>query len=113
MSQTGAYVLTECVDCGAMFPVKKHSGAGAPALYCPDCKRYRHADYQREYKNRGRMKKRLAEKARRLREFLAARDAAFERAGPPVPKIEVRDGRIIETRGNVTVASWAKFCKFC
>lgn len=108
MSQTGAYVLKEYVNCGAVFPAKNHPGAGAPALYCPDCKHHRHADYQREYKNRGRMKQRLAEKARRLREFLAARDAAFERAGLPVPKIEVRDGKIIETRGNVTVASWAK-----
>ena len=108
MSQAGAYVLKECVNCGAMFPVANKTMVIARSLYCPDCKRCRHADYQREYKNRGSMKPRLAEKARRLREFLAARDAAFERAGLPVPKIEVRDGKIIETRGNVTVASWAK-----
>lgn len=108
MSQTGTYVLTECADCGAMFPVKNHSGAGAPELYCPDCKSSRHAEIERESKHRRVMQRRNAEKARRLREFLAARDAAFEKAGLPMPKIEVRDGKIIETRGTVTVASWAK-----
>lgn len=50
---------------------------------------------------RKRIKQRRAEKARRRREFLAARDAAFERAGLPIPKISVSaDGRIIERRGN-------------
>ena len=37
--------------------------------------------------------------ARRRAEFFAARDRAFERAGLPIPKIEVRDGVRIERRG--------------
>lgn len=41
------------------------------------------------------------EKARRRAEFFAARDAAFERAGLPIPKIEVRNGVRIESRGVI------------
>ena len=113
MSQTGAYVLKECVNCGEAFAVRNNPSSIRQTLYCPDCKSSRHPELECEKKHRRVMLRRNADKARRLREFLAARDAAFERAGLPVPKIEVRDGKIIETRGNVTVASWAKFCKFC
>jgi len=108
MSQAGAYVLKECANCGEAFPVRNNPSSIRKTLYCPDCRSSHHADIERESKHRRVMQRRNAEKARRLREFLAARDAAFERAGLPVPKIEVRDGKIIETRGTVTVASWAK-----
>ena len=108
MSQEGAFVLKRCVNCGEAFPVRNNPSSIRQTLYCPDCKSSRHAEIERESKHRRVMQRRNAEKARRLREFLAARDAAFERAGLPVPKIEVRDGKIIETRGTVTVASWAK-----
>lgn len=40
------------------------------------------------------------EKARRRAEFFAARDAAFERAGLPIPKIEERGGVRVERRGT-------------
>ena len=40
------------------------------------------------------------EKARRRAEFFAARDAAFEKAGQPLPKIEERGGVRIERRGT-------------
>ena len=40
------------------------------------------------------------EKAGRRAEFFAACDAAFERAGLPIPKIEERNGVIIERRGT-------------
>ena len=113
MSQAGAFVLKRCDNCGEAFAVRNNPSSIRQTLYCPDCKSSRHPELEREKKHRRVMQKRNAEKARRLREFLAARDAAFERAGLPVPKIEVRDGKIIESRGNVTVASWAKFCKFC
>ena len=43
----------------------------------------------------------LKEKARRRAAFFAARDAAFERAGLPIPKIEIRNGVRVETRGRV------------
>ena len=41
------------------------------------------------------------EKARRRAAFFAARARAFERAGLPIPKMEIRDGIIIERRGTV------------
>ena len=41
------------------------------------------------------------EKARRRAAFFAARDAAFERAGLPIPKIVVRNGVRIENRGTI------------
>lgn len=41
------------------------------------------------------------EKARRRAAFFAARDAAFERAGLPIPKIEIRNGILIESRGTI------------
>ena len=40
------------------------------------------------------------EKARRRAAFFAARDAAFERAGLPIPKIEERGGVRVERRGT-------------
>lgn len=40
------------------------------------------------------------EKARRRAAFFAACDAAFERAGLPIPKIEVRNGVRVESRGT-------------
>ena len=47
------------------------------------------------------LKAERAAKARRRAAFFAARDAAFERAGLPIPKIVVRDGVRIENRGVV------------
>ena len=44
------------------------------------------------------------EKARRRAAFFAARDRAFERAGLPVPKIEIRNGVRVETRGQRCIA---------
>lgn len=41
-----------------------------------------------------------AVKARRRAVFFAARDRAFERAGLPIPKIEVRNGVRVERRGT-------------
>lgn len=42
-----------------------------------------------------------AVKARRRAAFFAARDRAFERAGLPIPKIEVRNGVRFESRGTI------------
>ena len=39
-------------------------------------------------------------KAERRAEFFAARDAAFEKAGLPVPRVVERDGMRIESRGT-------------
>ena len=50
------------------------------------------------------------EKARRRAAFFAARDAAFERAGLPIPKIEVRGGVVTERRGQVPIGGcWRPF----
>ena len=40
------------------------------------------------------------EKARRRAAFFAARDAAFEKAGLPIPRIEERGGVRVERRGT-------------
>ena len=47
------------------------------------------------------LKAERAAKARRRAAFFAARDADFERAGLPIPKIVVRNGVRIENRGVV------------
>ncbi len=62
-----------------------------------DVNRYRSRDQKTETAFREKRK----EKARRRAAFFAARDAAFERAGLPVPKIEVRNGVRIERRGTI------------
>ena len=50
------------------------------------------------------LKAEKAVKARRRAAFFAARDAAFERAGLPIPKIEIRNGVRVETRGQRCIA---------
>ena len=50
------------------------------------------------------LKAERAAKARRRAAFFAARDAAFERAGLPIPKIEIRNGVRVETRGQRCIA---------
>ena len=61
-----------------------------------DVNRYRSRDQKTETAFREKRK----EKARRRAEFFAARDAAFERAGLPIPRIEERGGVRIERRGT-------------
>lgn len=46
------------------------------------------------------LKAKRAAKARRRAAFFAARDAAFEKAGQPVPRIEERGGVRVERRGT-------------
>ena len=62
-----------------------------------DVNRYRSRDQKTAIAFREKRK----EKARRRAAFFAARDAAFERAGLPIPKIVVRVGVRIENRGVV------------
>ena len=92
-----------CPVCGAAFMPRNGS-----QVCCSDkCKaarkkmlddnRYQFRDQKSEIAFREERRK----KARRRAEFFAARDAAFERAGLPIPEIIERNGIIIERRGTV------------
>ena len=92
-----------CPVCGAAFMPRNGS-----QVCCSDkCKaarkkrldddRYQFRDQKSEIAFREERRK----KARRRAAFFAARDAAFERAGLPIPKIEIRDGVRVETRGVI------------
>ena len=95
-----------CPECGAAFMPRNGS-----QVCCSDkCKaarkkrlddnRYQFRDQKSEIAFREERRK----KARRRAAFFAACDAAFERAGLPVPKIEIRDGVRVETRGQCCIA---------
>ena len=91
-----------CPECGAAFTPHYNQ-----QVCCSDeCKKVRRRrldhdrDQMREHKILRHQRESRKEKTRRRAEFFAARDAAFERAGLPIPKIEVRDGVRIERRGH-------------
>ena len=91
-----------CPECDAAFVPRYGS-----QVCCSDkCRAARHRRLSREGLARCAKKQRLTlaaerkEKARRRAEFLSARDAAFERAGLPIPKIEERGGVRVERRGT-------------
>ena len=95
-----------CPECGAAF-MPRHSNQ---VCCSEECIKSRLARKIRESNSRIAKKRRESrnvaaaerkEKARRRAEFFAARDRAFERAGLPIPKIEERNGIIIERRGTV------------
>ena len=101
-----------CPECGAEFAPRYGS-----QVCCSDkCRTVRHQRIDRECRRRARgaidyckvecvRRVSLAEerkaKVRRRAAFFAARDAAFERAGLPIPKIEIRNGVRIESRGVI------------
>lgn len=89
-----------CPECGAAFMMRRGNH-----VCCSDkCKRVRHQRKTRESDARCLRKTKAderEERARRRAEFFAARDAAFERAGLPIPKIEIRNGVRIENRGII------------
>ena len=91
-----------CPECGAAF-VPRYGGQVCCSDECKAARRkrlaadrYRFRDQITEIAFREERK----EKARRRAEFFAARDAAFERAGLPIPKIEERGGVRVERRGT-------------
>lgn len=113
-----------CPECGAAFQPRY----GSQVCCSDECRAARHRRIDKECrrrarrsKDRGSKDKRVSEdgevfmervqrmtlaeerkeKARRRAEFFAARDAAFEKAGLPIPKIEVRNGVRIENRGTI------------
>ena len=95
-----------CPECGAAF-VPRYGGQ----VCCSDkCKAARRKRLNKRHKRaclarRAKKQRQTAaaerkEKARRRAEFFAARDAAFEKAGQPIPKIEERGGVRVERRGT-------------
>ena len=87
-----------CPECGAAF-VPLH---GSQVCCSDECKaaRKKMLDGNRHRFRESAFGKERRAKARRRAEFFAARDAAFERAGLPVPKIEERGGVRVERRGT-------------
>lgn len=89
-------------SCGAAFMPRY----GSQVCCSDECRAARHRRLTRKCLARRAKKQRLTlaaerkEKERRRAEFFAARDAAFEKAGQPVPKIEERGGVRIESRGT-------------
>ena len=88
----------KCPECGAAFLPRY----GSEVCCCDTCKRVRLARQRAEERARraGRARRADKEKARRRAAFCAARDRAFEETGLPAPKIEVRGGVRVETRGR-------------
>lgn len=105
-----------CPECDAAFMPR----TGREVCCSDECRAARHRRIDRECRRRARGSKdkrvrkdwiiervwrmtlaaERKEKARRRAEFFAARDAAFEKAGQPIPKIEERGGVRIERRGT-------------
>ena len=91
-----------CPECNAAF-VPRYGGQ---VCCCDECKAARRKRLEvnrcrsRDQKTAIAFREERREKARRRAEFFAARDAAFERAGLPIPKIEERGGVCVERRGT-------------
>ena len=88
-----------CLECGTSFEPRRKN----QVCCCAACAKVR-AHRQTADSNAATsaaLKAERAAKARRRAAFFAARDAAFERAGLPIPKIVVRDGVRIESRGTI------------
>ena len=90
-----------CPECGAAIVPR----SGTQVCCSDKCKRVRHQRKTRESNARCQRKTKADDREERARlraEFFAARDAAFERAGLPIPKIEIRNGMRIENRGTIS-----------
>lgn len=95
-----------CPECGAAF-VPLHSSQVCCSDKCKAARKKRLDDNRRQFldrKTETAFREERREKARRRAAFFAARDAAFERAGLPIPKIEIRNGVRVETRGQCCIA---------
>ncbi len=88
-----------CPECDTVFEPKRKN----QACCCAACAKVRAHRMAADAKtvSPSALKAERAAKARRRAAFFAARDAAFERAGLPIPKIVVRNGVRIENRGVV------------
>ena len=96
-----------CPECGAAF-MPRYGSQVCCSDKCQAARRKQLRNRQKQAsltrctkKQRQTFAEERKEKARRRAEFFAARDAAFERAGLPTPKIEERGGVRIESRGTI------------
>ena len=91
-----------CPECGAAF-MPRNGSQVCCSDKCKAARKKRLDNNRRQFcdrKTETAFREEREEKARRRAEFFAARDAAFERAGLPIPKIEIRDGVRVERRGT-------------
>ena len=88
-----------CLECGASFEPRRKNQVCCCAA-CAKVHAHRQAADSKTVTPSA-LKAERAAKARRRAAFFAARDAAFERAGLPIPKIEIRNGVRIESRGVI------------
>ena len=88
-----------CPECGTTFEPRRKNQACCCAA-CAEVHAHRQAADSKTVTPSA-LKAEKAAKARRRAAFFAARDAAFERAGLPIPKIVVRNGVRIENRGTI------------
>ena len=88
-----------CLECGASFEPRRKNQVCCCAA-CAKVHAHRQAADSKTVTPSA-LKAERAAKARRRAAFFAARDAAFERAGLPIPKIVVRNGVRIERRGTI------------
>ena len=89
-----------CPECSAAFMPRYGS-----QVCCGDaCKKVRekrlYSETKKEKAQRLTLAEKRREKAARRKAFFAARDAAFAKAGLPVPRIVIKDGGRIEYRGR-------------
>lgn len=101
-----------CPECGAAF-MPRYGNQVCCSDECREARKKRldHEAHRRarsedcevvvERVQRMTLAEKRKEKARRRAAFFAARDAAFERAGLPIPKIEERGGVRFENRGTI------------
>ena len=96
-----------CPECDASFvPKRKNQVCCSDKCQAARRKQLRNRQKQASLarcakKQRQTLAAERKEKARRRAAFFAARDRAFERAGLPIPKIVVRNGVRIESRGTI------------
>ena len=87
-----------CPECNAAF-VPRYSQQVCCGEKCK-AERSKRLQAANEAATRKRPKAKPLTKAARRKAFFAARDAAFERAGLPIPRIVERDGMRVEYRGR-------------
>ena len=84
-----------CPECGAAFVSRYRQ-----QVCCSEkCKKTRMKKLTAKSRAARLPRKKRLSKAERRKAFFEARDAAFERAGLPIPRIVVRDGVRTEFRG--------------
>lgn len=87
----------KCPECGKAFA----PGYGSQVCCGEECRAERERRLRHNKNLWAKIVRERREKTDRRREFFAARDAAFENAGLPIPKIETFPGRTVESRGQI------------